>query len=74
MQYVWRCLNCGHKVVVDRKMADYNLAPNESETAELTSCAHEWQKVIEASTFILQGSGWAKDGYDGLGNMKVTSK
>jgi predicted nucleic acid-binding Zn ribbon protein len=58
-------------LIVDRKMADYNVAPNTDEIKELPECEHTWQKVIEASTFVLQGSGWFKDGYDGIGGMKV---
>jgi putative FmdB family regulatory protein len=55
--YEYGCDNCGHTLEVQQKLAD----------APLTTCPSCGQsalrKLISATSFVLKGGGWYKDGY-----------
>ena len=58
--YEYECPNCKRREEVTRKITDAEIKPNCSQRG----CGEVMERVISASTsFILKGSGWAKDGY-----------
>lgn len=55
--YVYRCENCKKQVELVQKISE-----KKEPTCE---CGYKMVTVIAPSTFVLKGSGWAKDGYSG---------
>lgn len=59
--YDYRCEACGQEVELVQKISE-----KEAPVCLNTSCSSygtEMETVIGATSFILKGSGWAKDGY-----------
>lgn len=56
--YVYLCNCCGHKQEIIRKISEMEARPDCEKCKE-----GPMERVISAATFILKGSGWAKDGY-----------
>ena len=57
--YEYACEACGHHLEAQQKMADAALCT-------CPSCGKdELQRLISATSFVLKGSGWYKDGYSG---------
>lgn len=61
MHYLWRCKTCGQTEEVDRPLADIDVPPPKFGPKD---CMHDWQRLISPSSFILNGGGWYKQGYD----------
>lgn len=58
--YEYECLACNHRFESIRKMSHY--AP------DCPVCRSTLiLQVVSATTFVLKGVGWAKDGYGGKG-------
>jgi len=61
--YCQRCKKCGHRFEVQLPMARY------SDPQPCPKCgAPTTVRVIAATTHVLKGGGWAKDGYQKGGN------
>ena len=73
MRYDWKCTKCSQELIVERKMADSSVPPTAEEAGQ-SDCEHSWTRLLRTGGFVLQGSGWFKDGYDGMGNSKMLSK
>ena len=58
--YVYECPKCKEKVEVVQSIT--NRVPP---VCCKEDCNIEMESVISPSTFVLKGSGWAKDGYSG---------
>lgn len=65
--YEYVCERCGHRFEVRAKMKDppptcpyVHVGPDSSQV-----CGGEVKKVISQTSFVLQGGGWASDGYGG---------
>jgi len=58
--YVYKCSCCGNEDEIVRKITDPEIQPNCSKCEE-----GPMERVLTSSTFVLKGSGWAKDGYSG---------
>ena len=60
MVYEYECLECGNIIEVQQKISDNPLVQSYCDV-----CKKEVKvkKLISSPTFILKGSGWAKDGY-----------
>lgn len=56
--YVYRCPACGKTEELVQKITEKQapMCPDEE-------CKTRMESVISATSFILKGSGWAKDGY-----------
>lgn len=58
--YEYGCDACGHTLEIQQKLADAPLAT-------CPSCGKdELHKLISATSFVLKGGGWYKDGYGSL--------
>lgn len=62
--YEFKCKECGH--VFDKLMKHKDPAPQcpavtEDEASD--PCHGEAERIISKTSFILKGTGWAKDGY-----------
>lgn len=55
--YVYECQKCKSLLELVQKISD------ESRPSCEKCDAGEMQRVIQPSSFVLKGSGWAKDGY-----------
>jgi len=55
--YCQRCKKCGHRFEVQLPMAQY------SDPQPCPKCGATTVRVIAATTHVLKGGGWAKDGY-----------
>jgi hypothetical protein len=44
-------------------MADNMVPPKEEDGLGIDNCEHEWYRLYTTGGFILEGSGWFKDGY-----------
>ncbi len=76
--YTYRCKNCGRELEIEHSIAD---APHQfirheikgearikvgAAPPRLTRCSGEMTRLISSRTsFVLEGSGWAADGYQG---------
>lgn len=61
--YDYKCPVCGSEVQLIQKISE-KIAP----MCISDSCSNEkieMQTIIAPSTFVLKGSGWARDGYSG---------
>jgi putative FmdB family regulatory protein len=58
--YVYEC-EAGHRFEVDQKMSDDPVQTCQHESLCLRPC----KRIIVGTSFVLKGSGWAKDGYSG---------
>ena len=65
--YVWKCQDCGHEQEVERPITESDVPPERCE-----GCGQDkghlpygrfWQKLIQRTSFTLQGGGWYKDSY-----------
>lgn len=63
--YAYRCLNCGKEVELLQKISDRVRPPCDVPTCPGRGA--EMEPVLGSPSFILKGSGWAKDGYSGGG-------
>lgn len=62
--YVWECQNCGHEQEVERKMVESDIPPGICDGCQINPNHHHlWKKVIKTTSFVLNGGGWYKDGY-----------
>lgn len=59
--YVYKCPNCLKQIELLRKFSEADDLPRCS-TCLPEACV-TMEKVLASSTFILNGGGWAKDGY-----------
>ena len=57
--YEWRCPSCKRVVEVEMKVSD----PLKPLCFEGSCDGIEMERIISKSSFVLAGSGWAKDGY-----------
>lgn len=55
--YVYQCKSCKHELELIQKITDES-RPTCPKCNEL-----DMERVIQPSSFVLKGSGWAKDGY-----------
>lgn len=61
--YEYECQTC-HEITT--------ITENSNKVKSFIKCEHcdcEAKKIISKSTFILNGTGWAKDGYSGKANV-----
>jgi putative FmdB family regulatory protein len=58
--YVYQCPKCGRRAELEQSMTN-RTAPMCCEE----SCNVEMETVIGVTSFVLKGSGWARDGYSG---------
>lgn len=49
------CANCNYEQEIILKL--------DAEEPSCPECGEKMKKAVSATTFILKGSGWAKDGY-----------
>lgn len=61
--YEYRCSECSFEVTLLQKMSD------DAPTCCNCSSNKEMKKLMSSTSFLLKGSGWAKDGY-GLGGKR----
>lgn len=54
--YTFECISCGYTFDIDQSIKDKPLEVCEK-------CNGHLQKIISGTSFVLSGSGWAKDGY-----------
>jgi putative FmdB family regulatory protein len=54
--YEYVCEKCGKKYNVIFKI-------DEDQKTIPCDCGHKEKKIISVSSFVLKGTGWAKDGY-----------
>ena len=59
MRYEYKCPKCGSAIVVT---TSYKLL--DKEVYYCSSCNTKLKRQMSKTTFILKGSGWAKDGYN----------
>jgi predicted nucleic acid-binding Zn ribbon protein len=64
--YVWTCEKCEQQKEVVSSIANRDVPPHGADEAP---CQHRWRRIMAAPKVILQGGGWAKEGYDT--NLKV---
>lgn len=64
--YVYVCPKCNYTTEIMQQMGSKEVPLCCSESCS----ALEMERVISSSTFVLKGSGWAKDGYSGSGGKK----
>lgn len=57
--YVYECPNCKHRLEMLTMARD----PDDAPYCPSCKARPNMERVISPSTFILKGSGWAKDGY-----------
>jgi putative FmdB family regulatory protein len=57
--YSYRCPNCGIEIELFQKITEKKSPQCDGKECKLV----EMETVIKPGTFILKGSGWAKDGY-----------
>ncbi len=57
LTYEYQCKVCQHHFEAEQRISDAPLT-------ECPECKGEVQRLISNGNFILQGSGWYKDGYD----------
>jgi len=62
MIYLWQC-KCGIKQEVSRPAKDYLVPPDKCECGATDG----FNKIIESTSFILQGDGWFRDQYTRTG-------
>lgn len=60
MRYTWRC-NCGHQVVITRRVADYNIGPTgptQGDKGEVGDHKYhddqEWRKIITVTPVMFE--------------------
>jgi putative FmdB family regulatory protein len=64
--YLWQCRKCERGIEIQRPMKDYQVGPDNA-----CECgANDYERVIEPSRFILQGTGWHRDEYNRRGPIK----
>lgn len=63
--YDFKCEVCGHEM--EKQIKLYDKAP------DCPSCGRSMVKLMSATSFILKGSGWERDGY-GLRDKKKGDK
>jgi putative FmdB family regulatory protein len=63
--YEYECKKCGHKFEGIARVADPLPTCPKVQEDGVTVCGCETKKLISATSFILQGGGWASDGYGG---------
>lgn len=56
--YPYRCLKCNHEFDAVQSILDQPL-----KTCPRESCLGEVIRLIARTSFVLNGGGWAKDGY-----------
>lgn len=68
--YTYRCSSCAEEKEIVRKITDPAIAPVcdncvDPATADEDGCGTGlvMERIITTTSFILKGSGWAKDGY-----------
>lgn len=61
--YVYRCPGCLDKVELVQKISEKK-APT-CERVECFNYSKEYETMLQPSSFVLKGPGWAKDGYGG---------
>lgn len=65
--YLYMCKKCQIEMEVIRTVSEYELPPTEEDgtISECPHTEHEWERRIAKGSgkFILQGYGWARDGY-----------
>lgn len=60
--YVYECPRCGHDIELERRIRERKTKT----ICPKLGCREmqiEMERVVAPSSFILKGSGWAKDGY-----------
>lgn len=57
--YDFVCQNCGWKFFIEQPISEYD--PDRMPTC--LHCGFEAERMISQTNFILEGAGWAKDGY-----------
>lgn len=58
--YVYKCPKCNSEVELIQKITE-KISP----MCTNEECNCEMESVIGSTSFVLKGSGWAKDGYSG---------
>lgn len=62
--YVWKCQNCDHEQETERPMAQSSTPPDVCDACgRQTIDSDFWVKILKPSSFVLNGGGWYKDGY-----------
>jgi len=66
--YEYGCDACGHRLEVQQKLAD---APLKT----CPTCGKDaLARLISATSFVLKGGGWYKDGYSGSANKRTENQ
>lgn len=66
--YEYGCDACGHTLEIQQKLSEQPLRT-------CPSCGKdELHKIISATSFVLKGGGWYKDGYGSVKNPPRTEK
>lgn len=61
--YEYKCKKCGHNFDAQQKISDPPLKT-------CPTCGGEVERMISATSFVLKGSGWYKDGYSSSSSAK----
>lgn len=62
--YCYKCTECSHQFEESRPICYRNQCP------ACPNCGKETERQIEKTSFLLEGGGWAKDGYSKISNKK----
>jgi len=61
--YVYECPNCKSTWKIEYKVEERDIWTHLCNKCNTKDMSHVMKRIIAPTSFILKGSGWAKDGY-----------